>query len=120
VRVARRAEHCRAKAGRVTGASCLLFALAATTPSGAPPPVTTVAGAQAFPRKEVAPLVKQVYEKGFPFCADPKYQLTRDERHWCALYPKPDARCPALARVCRHEATADLVGQEGHQSRSST
>jgi len=109
----------------VSGASCLLLALAATSTGGAPspsatPPATTVAGSQAFPRKDVPPLVKEVYGKGFPFCADPKYQLTRDERGWCTLFPKADDRCPALAKVCSHDVTADLVGQEGHQSRSST
>jgi hypothetical protein len=95
----------------VTGATCLLFALAApaTAPTAAPAPATTVAGAEAFPRKEVPPLVKDVFADNFRFCKDESYPLTSDELKWCQLLPKPDGRCPALERACGHGATAELV-----------
>jgi hypothetical protein len=101
----------------VIGASCLLFALAATTPGGAatpasaPPRATTVAGTEAFPRKDVPPLVKEVFATGFPFCTDEGYPLTRDELKWCDLLPKQDPRCPALERACHRGPTAELVSR---------
>jgi hypothetical protein len=109
----------------VTGASCLLFALAATTPaastpSAAPAPAPTVAGSEAFPRKEVRPLVKDVFATGFAFCTDDHYPLTTDELKWCLLLPKDDARCPALARVCSRPATGELIGQRARQPGQST
>jgi hypothetical protein len=104
----------------VTGASCLLFALAATTPAAAPAPASTVAGSEAFPRKEVPPLVKDVFATGFSFCTDEKYPLTTDELKWCLLLPKDDARCPALARVCSRPATGKLIEQRARQPRDTT
>ena len=52
------------------------------------------------PAKDVAPLVKQVFEQPFPFCTKPTYPLTPDEHKWCALIPKDDTRCPELAKAC--------------------
>jgi hypothetical protein len=105
----------------VTGpTACLLAALAATATAptpGAPAP-TTVAGAEAFPRKDVAPLVKEVFAGGFSFCGDPDYALTPDELKWCALMPKHDARCPTLERACSRGATAEVVGKLRHEPAS--
>jgi hypothetical protein len=67
------------------------------------------------PRKDVAPLVKQVFETGFQFCTDPAYPLTRDELKWCDLLAKSDARCPQLLKACSRGATAELVGQQSHK-----
>ena len=104
----------------MTGPACLLLALAATspatTPAAAPAPTTTVAGSEAFPRKEVPPLVKDVFATGFAFCTDEHYPLTSDELKWCVLLAKEDARCPALARVCSRPATA-RAGRSARRSR---
>jgi hypothetical protein len=108
----------------VTGASCLLFALAATAPATAttagPAPAATVAGAEAFPRKEVPPLVKEVFADGFRFCKDESYPLTSDELKWCQLLPRDDARCPALARACTRGATGELYGQRARRQNETT
>jgi len=74
----------------------------------------------AFPRKDVPGLVKQVFERDVWFCHDPKYPLTPDEVKWCALLPKNDARCPELARACSRGATAELVGQRARRQESTT
>ena len=62
------------------------------------------------PRKEVPPVVKAVFEQPFPFCKNPNYPLTPDEHRWCALMPKNDPRCPELAKVCGHGASARFDG----------
>ena len=84
---------------------------------------TTAPGAvqsDAFPRKDVPALVKQVFDHDVWFCHDPKYPLTSDEVKWCALLPKNDARCPELARACSRGATAELVGQRARREESTT
>jgi hypothetical protein len=83
---------------------------AVSTPSRPPPP----------PARDVAPLVKAVYERGFPFCRDASYPLTAEEIAWCDLLPggakgaeaKPDPRCPGLAALCAKGPTAELVGRQ--------
>jgi hypothetical protein len=73
-----------------------------------------------FPRKDVAPLVKQVFAREVSFCRDPKYPLTPDEVKWCALLPKNDARCPELVRACSRGATAELVSQRARRADQGT
>jgi hypothetical protein len=83
---------------------------AVSTPSRPPPP----------PARDAAPLVKTVYERGFPFCRDPSYPMTAEEIAWCDLLPrgpkgsetKPDARCPGLAALCTKGPTAELMGRQ--------
>lgn len=99
----------------------LLLALAipartAVAESGAPATTpATPAAPEIPPRKDVGPLVKQVFETGFEFCTNPGYPLTRDELKWCDLLSKSDARCPQLAKACTRGATAELVGQQSHK-----
>ena len=101
----------------MTGSAILAVALAATATGGAAAPSTPDGGAtsEALPHKDVAPLVKQVFDTGFDFCKDPNYPLTRHELKWCELMPKSDARCPMLDKVCGRGATAEFVGREGHK-----
>jgi hypothetical protein len=104
----------------VTPAS-LLFVVAATAAGGgAAPAAPAPTPADAFPRKDVAALVKEVFAAPVPFCTDPRYPLTKDEVRWCALIPRQDARCPELARACNRGATAELVGKRARPQQSST
>jgi hypothetical protein len=99
----------------------LMLVLAATATGGVATPASPPAAAPGdpFPRKDVSPLVKSVFEKDFRFCSDPEYPLTRDELKWCALAPKQDLRCPAFTRACGRGATAALVGERGQQQSTS-
>src|SRR6185295_7827375 len=124
VRRARRAERPVEEARGVTAPVArfaLLLALAipartAVAESGAPATTpATPAAPEIPPRKDVGPLVKQVFETGFEFCTNPGYPLTRDELKWCDLLSKSDARCPQLAKACTRGATAELVGQQSHK-----
>jgi hypothetical protein len=94
-------------------------AAAPATPDGGAPPAAAAAGDPLAPR-DVKPLLKQVFESGFPFCTEPAYPLTRDELKWCPLFTKDDSRCPALARVCGRGATAQVVGQKTRPRQSSS
>ena len=105
----------------------MLFVVAATATGGAAAtaPASTPAApvstpADAFPRKDVAALVKEVFATPVPFCTNPRYPLTKDEVRWCALIPKQDPRCPELARACNRGATAEIVGRRVRQQQSST
>jgi hypothetical protein len=91
-------------------------AAAAAEPAASPGP----APAGPLPRKDVAPLVTEVFKTGFPFCTAPDYPLTHDEVRWCPLFAKEATRCPALARVCGRGATAKLVGQKDRQRHGAT
>ena len=109
-------------------AAALLFVVAATATGGAAAPAAPASTAAApasapadpFPRKDVAPLVKQVFAGPIPFCNNPRYPLTKDEVRWCTLIPKQDARCPELARACNRGATAEIVGHRARPQQSST
>jgi Domain of unknown function (DUF4129) len=95
----------------VTNAA-LLLVVAVTATGGAAAPAAPASGAapgDPFPRKDVPTLVKQVYQREIPYCSNPRYPLTADEVRWCALIPKDDPRCPALARACTRGATAEVV-----------
>ncbi len=102
-------------------AASLLFVVAATATGGAAAPAAPVSTpAEAFPRKDVAALVKEVFAAPVPFCTNPRYPLTKDEVRWCALIPKQDPRCPELARACNRGATAEIVGRRVRPQESST
>ena len=109
-------------------AASLLFVVAATAAGGAAAPASTPAApastpaapADAFPRKDVAALVKEVFAPPVPFCTNPRYPLTKDEVKWCALIPRQDPRCPELARACNRGATAEIVGRRARPQQSST
>jgi len=104
----------------VTAAS-LLFVVAATASGGAAAPAAPAStSADAFPRKDVPALVKEVFAAPVPFCTNPRYPLTKDEVRWCALLPKQDPRCPELAHACNRGATAELVGRRARPQQSST
>jgi hypothetical protein len=89
---------------------------AAAEPEAPASTPATPAAPEIPPRKDVAPLVKQVFETGFEFCTNPGYPLTREELKWCDLMSKSsDARCPQLSKACSRGATAELVGQRSHK-----
>ena len=96
----------------------VLGAIIATTDGGtdgaAAAPVT-----EPPPHKDVAPLVKQVFEQPFPFCKNAKYPLTPDEHKWCALLAKDDPRCPDLAKACGLGATAKFEGTKDARRRDA-
>jgi Domain of unknown function (DUF4129) len=81
-----------------------------STPTRPPPPTA----------RDAAPLVKAVYERGFPFCKDASYPMAVEEIAWCDLLPrgakgaeaKPDPRCPGLAALCAKGPTAELMGRQ--------
>jgi hypothetical protein len=110
VRVA--AEPATPAAEPATAAAKPAAPAAQPAPAPAPP--------EALPNKDVAPLVKAVFEKNFRFCTDPAYPLTSDELKWCALLGKDDTRCPALAKACNRGATAEVVGQRARPQRSTS
>jgi hypothetical protein len=68
------------------------------------------------PARDVAPIVKKVFERGYPFCKDAEYPLTSEEVDWCDLLPdggkKPDPRCPRLAELCAKGPQAQLMGRQ--------
>ena len=75
----------------------------------------------AFPRKDVPPLVRDVFKKNVvAFCLDKHFKMTRDEMQWCALLPKQDDRCPELERACGRAASGQLRTEHRRQDQSTT
>jgi hypothetical protein len=106
----------------------LALALAATdggavpaADGGAAPAASEPVQTDAFPRKEVPPLVKEVFAKNVVrWCTDKHYRMTRDDMQWCALLPPQDDRCPELAGACKRAAAGDLRTERRDRRDQST
>jgi len=107
----------------------LALALAATdggavmpaADGGVAPAASEPVQTDAFPRKDVPPLVKEVFAKNVvPWCTDKHFRMTRDDMQWCALLPPQDDRCPELAGACKRAAGGDIKWERRERRDQST